>query len=292
MLPARILAQDEPPPLINEKVLRGIGNLPVLPLVWQKLLACLEDPWSSLGDMETLIRQEAALSTLVLSRANSSYYGLSGRVTSVQMALQVLGLQEVRRLCLSGGLDQVLRASKLYKQSEGQLLWRHGLQTAEAAFLLAKELARPDCETAFACGLLHDLGKVLLVACFPLAYQSVRQIQQRQGLTWLGAEKCQNLDHQYLGRYLAQRWGLPPLLAEVIGQHHQPDPQQEFWEMAALIHIADTLARGLDQPEPWPLEAGDRALWNFCLRSFNLDQTAMAGCRDRLHKRLEEVGAA
>ncbi|MBI4800731.1 MAG: HDOD domain-containing protein, partial [Desulfarculus sp.] len=238
---ARLEHRDETPPLINEKVLRGISNLPVLPAVWQRLLTCLEDPWSSLGELEALIRQEQGLSARVLSQANSSFYGFSGRVTNVKMALQVLGLQEARRLCLGDGIGQLMRASRLYRQAEGQILWRHALLTAEAAVLLAREVGRGDGETAFAAGLLHDLGKVLLAACFPLAYQSVRQIQQREDLAWRQAEERLNLDHQALGHFLAQRWGLPPLLAEVIGQHHQPQGQLEHGPTVALVHLADGL---------------------------------------------------
>lgn len=286
MLPARISEREDSPPLINPKVLASISNLPVLPLVWQKLLTCLEDPWSSLTEMEALIRQEPGLSARVLARANSPFYGLAGRVTSVQTGLQVLGLQEVRQLCLACGLDQVLRASRLYKRAEGQMLWRHSLQTAEAAALLARELSCPERETAFACGLLHDLGKVLLAACFPLAYQSVRHVQERQGLSWLAAEGLQNLDHQELGRYLARRWGLPPLLSEVIGQHHQPQAQTEYGDMTALTHLADGLAQAVDQPELAARQGEEGLAWEASLRSLGLDQSALEGFRERLRQRL------
>lgn len=284
---ARLENRDETPPLINEKVLRGISNLPVLPAVWQKLLTCLEDPWSSLGELEALIRQEQGLSARVLSQANSSFYGFSGRVTNVKMALQVLGLQEARRLCMGNGIDHLLRTSRLYRQGEGQLLWRHALLAAEASAILSQELGRGDGETAFAAGLLHDLGKVLLAACFPLAYQSVRQIQQRQGLTWREAESRQDLDHQFMGRFLAQRWGLPPLLVEVIGQHHQPHGQLEHWPLVALSHLADGLVLSLDQPEPSPPSQAPGAAWQYSLEALGLEQAALAGCRQRLLSRLE-----
>lgn len=284
---ARLEQRDEAPPLINEKVLRGISTLPVLPAVWQKLLTCLEDPWSSLGELEALIRQEQGLSARVLSQANSSFYGFSGRVTNVKMALQVLGLQEARRLCMGEGIGHLLRASRLYRQAEGQNLWRHALLTAEAASLLAQEVGRGDGETAFAAGLLHDLGKVLLAACFPLAYQSVRQIQQREGLTWRYAEERLNLDHQSMGRFLAQRWNLPPLLTEAIGQHHQPQDQLEHGPMVALIHLADGLVHSLEQPQPGPPSPAGQAAWQHSQQALGLGTVALAECRQGLLKRLE-----
>ncbi|MBI5521546.1 MAG: HDOD domain-containing protein [Desulfarculus sp.] len=284
---ARLERRDETPPLINEKVLRGISTLPVLPAVWQRLLTCLEDPWSSLGEMEALIRQEQGLSARVLSQANSSFYGFSGRVTNVKMALQVLGLQEARRLCLGDGIGQLMRASRLYRQAEGQMLWRHALLTAEAAALLAREVGRGDGETAFAAGLLHDLGKVLLAACFPLAYQSVRQIQQREGLTWREAEDRLNLDHQSMGLFLAQRWGLPPLLAEVIGRHHQPQGQLEHGPTVALVHLADALVLALDQPQPGPPSPAGGAAWEHGLQVLGLGPAALEACRQGLKQRLE-----
>lgn len=291
---ARLEQRDETAPLINEKALRGINNLPVLPVVWQKLLSCLEDPWSSLGELEALIRQDQGLSARVLSQANSSFYGFSGRVTNIKMALQVLGLQEARRLCMGSGIEQLLRSSRLYRQGEGQLLWRHALLVAEAAALLSREQGLGEGETAFAAGLLHDLGKVLMAACFPLAYQSVRQLQQREDLDWREAEARLNLDHQSMGRFLAQRWGLPPLLVEVIGHHHQPQDRLEHGSMVTLVHLADGLALSLEQTgleqtgprPPWPSQA---AAGECGLPALGLEPAALDGCRRGLLARLDTL---
>ena len=280
-------SQPDPGPMIDEKVLRGLTRLPVLPLVWRKVLDCLEDPWSTLGELEAIIRREQALAARLLAEANSAFYGLSGEVTSVQRAVQVLGLQTVRRVCMDFGLSQLLRASNPYRRAEGQILWRHCVQVAEAAGLLAGAARGLEAETAYTAGLLHDLGKVLLAACFPLAFQAVRQKQQREKISWLAAEEALKLDHQALGLFLAQKWGLPPLLAEVIGQHHDPRPGPGQDALVSLAHLADGLARSL-LVEP-PEQAAPSQAQEACLAALGLDAARLEACREKLRARLEAM---
>ncbi len=276
------MAMADERPLINQGLLRDVPSLPVLPWLWQQMLGHLDNRWSSLGDLEAVIRQDQALSSRVISAANSSYYGASRKITTVSRAAAVLGLEEVRRLCLAAGLGQLLYTNDSQQLADSQELWHHCLEVAEAAALLARGRRGVDGETAFTAGLLHDLGKVLLAARVPRAYRVVRHLQAREGLSWLQAEELLDLDHQELGLYLAEHWNLPPLLSEVIGRHHQPHPGLAHWPLVALVHLADSLVHQEEiQERGRPATAGGEENGEACLAAVGLDPPGLETCRQR-----------
>jgi putative nucleotidyltransferase with HDIG domain len=254
----------------------------VLPWLWQQVLDCLGNNWSSLGELEAIIRQDHSLSSRLLGAANSTYYAGGRQITTVARASAVLGLEEVRRLCLAAGLSQLLDGGGDQRREMSEQLWRHCLEVGEVAALLARGRQGLNLETAFTAGLLHDLGKVLLLARFPRAYRVVRQLQERAGLSWQQAEEPLGLDHQELGLYLAEHWNLPPLLTEVIGCHHQPHAGLANWPMVATVYLADWLVRQEEdlqagRPQAQPPEE----TWLACLGALRLDPPGLESCRRR-----------
>lgn len=275
-------ATAEERPLIDQGLLREMHSLPVLPWLWQQVLGHLDNRWSSLTDLEAVIRQDQSLSSRIISAANSSYYGSSRQITTVGRASAVLGLEEVRRLCLGAGLCQLLDTGDGQQMEDTQELWHHCLEVAEAAALLARGRRGLDGETAFTAGLLHDLGKVLLAARFPRAFRVVRHLQTREGLGWLAAEERLDLDHQELGLYLAELWNLPPLLTEVIGRHHHPHAGLANWPLVALVHLADGLAMEEEaQEKGWPAHGEEEETWESCLAAVGLDRVGLESSRRR-----------
>ncbi|MFH1035426.1 MAG: HDOD domain-containing protein [Pseudomonadota bacterium] len=293
MLANAYRAKPDERPLIDQGLLRDVQSLPVLPWLWRQVMGHLDNRWSSLGDLEGVIRLDHSLSSAVISAANSSYYGAARRITTVSRASAVLGLEEVRRLCLATGLCQLMDSGDGQQLADSQELWRHCLDVAAAAALLARGRRGLDVETAFTAGLLHDLGKVLLVARFPRAYRVVRHLQAREGLTWLEAEEMLDLDHQELGLYLAEHWNLPPLLTEVIGRHHHPQAGLSHWPLVALVHLADGLARQeqalAGERAAW---AGAEETWQACLAAVGLDRAGLETCRQRfqIERRTRHLG--
>lgn len=269
-------------PLINQELLRDADSLPVLPWLWQQVLGCLDNRWSSLSDLEAIVRQDQSLSSRIIGAANSSFYGSARQITTVSRASAMLGLEEVRRLCLVAGLGQLLDTGDANQVQQSERLWRHCLEVGQVAALLARGRRGLDGESAFTAGVLHDLGQVLLAARFPRAYRVVSQLQERQGIGWVEAEEALGLDHQELGLYLAEHWNLPPMLTEVIGRHHQPNAGLAHFPMVAVVYLADWVAR-----EEEDLEAGrpsaqpEEETWAACLAAVGLDQPGLESCRRR-----------
>lgn len=231
-------------PLDAATVASGVAVLPSLPASALDVLHSLDDEAADTAALARKIAGDQALVTRLLRVANSSFYGLSGRVHSIQDALVVLGLRSVRMLATAAavgrGLGKMAAPGFAFRA-----FWRNSIGTALAARILARRLHLHE-DNAFAAGLLHDIGQLALATCFPQHFTAVEAYRRQFDCHLVDAERAiLNLDHALVGKLLAQRWQFPPLLCDAIGQHHGPD-NGECNALAAVVHVADAMVHALD----------------------------------------------
>ncbi|MFQ5572561.1 MAG: HDOD domain-containing protein, partial [Rhodothermales bacterium] len=137
-------------------------SLPPISRVARRLISVTNGGDVDIRELASLISKDQAMTARILRVANSSFYGLPRRVETLSKAVVILGMHTVRSIAL--------RAAMLGMQPSGgalqtpvEALWKHSMAVASAAQLLAKRLKLPDPEVAFVAGLLHDLGKVVLM---------------------------------------------------------------------------------------------------------------------------------
>lgn len=252
--------------LDREMVLHGVRNLPSLPAVVVELLQSIDNDDADTRQLAAKLACDQALAAKMLRVANSSFYGLQGKVESIGDAIVVLGLHGVRTLATAAAVMDVFAAKAQHGKHEGYDLhtfWRHSIAVA----LCAKEIARTqrmNQGNAFAAGLLHDIGRLALASCFPLHLAAVAQARRTANDCWLFAERrVLGLDHAAIGLLLCEHWRFPPLLSRAIGMHHAPDTQHE--PLATVIHVADALGHQLDLAgegaDPLPQPPQDDAAW-------------------------------
>lgn len=229
--------------LDRDAVLKGIVQLPSLPAVVIDLLQSMKEDSVDVGQLAAKLARDQALSAKILRIANSSFYGLRGQVDSIADATVVLGLNSVRMLATAAAVGDAF-AQVRCEGFEFRGYWRHCIATA----LCTRELARQrrmNEGNAFAAGLLHDIGVLALVSCFPQHFAAVNAYQTQQHCVREVAEKAVlGLDHADLGRILTEYWCFPPLLCEVIGAHHAPESSSE--PLARLVHIANALVEAIN----------------------------------------------
>lgn len=200
--------------------------MPSISPIFNKLTEMARDIETDPGELVKLIMLDPVLTGKVIKLVNSAYYGLSAPVSSLAQAVVVLGLNTVKNLAMyTAALD------KLALNQEGgpldpQAFWSHCLATAVGCRLLAKAQQAPanELEMHFLAGLLHDLGKVPLIKAVPDIYRIVfiRSAQNRIPLAEMEQEHF-GFAHPQVGRLLAARWKLDPLLTEAIEGHHMAD---------------------------------------------------------------------
>jgi HD-like signal output (HDOD) protein len=198
-------------------------------------LATLDNDRVSLGEISALIKLDAAFTAEVLRLANSAVFSIRFEVLNVLHAVSVLGLSRVHSLVLTVALRDYLISmpfADLVRQC-----WRHNLATA----LAAEELARRqwvDHSLAYTAGLLHDVGRLALVASDPGVYSGIVERCRCTSKTLSALEQSEfGVDAADARRILTERWNLPSLISEVACcQSEQSTPARN--SVAAIVHDA------------------------------------------------------
>jgi putative nucleotidyltransferase with HDIG domain len=212
-----------------------MGRLPSLPQTLLEIQKVAGDTNSSASDLARCILRDQALTMRVLKVVNSVMYRRSDQdeVLTVQKAVVVLGFRTVKQLAL--GLSVFEMMSKLSRSPQLLGLARHSLVTAGFAQNLAEASGTICPDQAFVTGLIHDIGKVVLIECDPGTMDLVNQ-ELAQGSHPHDAERRHfGISHDRAGRRLAARWGLPTELQDVIGEHHDHDPLDPPRNLSPLL---------------------------------------------------------
>lgn len=228
-----------------KRVVRKVETLPTLPVVAAKVLKILSESDVDLEEVVRLIETDQAITLKILRLVNSAYYGLSTRVSSIRNAVVMLGIAEVRCVLLSVTVSEAIIKSLRQSCAHDQdLLWKHSLACAVCADLITRELYPGLRAEAFVCGLLHDVGKLILEECFPENTERIKKYVSEHGVSWLQAEQnIMGVDHPTVGKWLAEKWNLPEIFVQAIWLHHQP--MDGLKELAFLKNTEAVLAINL-----------------------------------------------
>jgi len=222
-------------------------EIPSIPLVLIKIIQTLDEDSSSAKELESLILHDPALSARILRLANSAFYSFYTRVKTISHAIALLGMNLVTSLAIGVNIfDSFTKGAKSEAASINKL-WTHSCCVA----VLVKEIwvyrghKEKEGEFAFLCGLLHDLGKVVLFKTYPAHYGALFAVVKSENDPAISFYEEDNygLDHAAIGEMLAKQWGFPPELSSVIRKHH--DPSELGTPMINAVMLADLMAKQL-----------------------------------------------
>jgi len=221
-------------------------NIPTLPSIVREMREMIADPKTGAADVGHLVAQDPPLAAKVLKIANSAYYGLAQRTVSTEQACAVLGLRVLRNVVTQAAV--MTRYEHLGDRGlDLDALWRHSQFVAQISYHLARAARAPlglTPEELQACGLLHDLGKVVLLESLGDEYASVLDLSRTQGLPVHVAEKRMlGFDHTDVGSLVAVQWGLPSAVADVIQHHHGPREAVATNRAVALVANANLVVQ-------------------------------------------------
>jgi putative nucleotidyltransferase with HDIG domain len=224
--------------------IENIHTLPTIPKVLKKILGIIENPKISLNEISVFVADDPALTTKVLKMVNSPIYGFPGRISSANQAVILLGLTVVKGLLLGVSVFELMQKTMVG-------LWEHSLGTAIMCRLIAKRKGLKELDGLSVDGLLHDIGKVLLVPQCPEEYEKTMDEWEKNGITIYESEKNHfNTTHASVGAWMAQKWHFPLNLIEIIEYHHTPHFAKIAPIDSAIVHLRISWCGPADSGSP------------------------------------------
>jgi putative nucleotidyltransferase with HDIG domain len=221
-----------------------LDDLPSPPAVVMELLNTIDQDDIDVAVLARKVSADQALTAKTLRLANSSLYGIAVKVTTIQQAITYLGFQATRNLVTAAALTGCF-PNRQCAGFDARAFWRHAIGVGVCARVLARHLHLSQ-DVAFTAGLLHDIGRLVLVTLQPKRYAQVIAHRQAHDCSLLAAEtEVMAVDHVMAGLALARQWQFSDTMRQAIAFHHAPDtPGAGF--LAAIIHVADGVVHALD----------------------------------------------
>jgi putative nucleotidyltransferase with HDIG domain len=218
--------------------------MPMLPALAADVMGLAIDPEVSIARIARVIAKDQVLATRVLRLANSASHASMQEITTVNDAIVRMGTGPVRNVVLAVCFTSRLQGANVYG-SQGRELMDHAIGTAYLARLVAERLGT-DADEAFMCGLLHDLGKLMLLKLSRDFIKYGAPTPSAQEIDKVYTER-----HAEIGARLLQQWQLPEALQQPVRFHHEPDACTTHKTEADGAYVANRLAHryGFGCPE-------------------------------------------
>lgn len=206
--------------LSEEQILRIMQGIKIPPqpqiLVDLQMEQVMPDP--DMGRIAKLISQDVGLSGTVLKVVNSPFYGLKNRITSVQQAVCLIGLDSVVNIINGLSIKSQMSDETIVNMNR---FWDTANDIAQVATTVAKQVGFPNPDLAYLLGLFHNCGIPLLMSRFDNYLQVMEESYAHPELRVVDVEnQYLNTNHAVIGYYTAKSWNLPKVLCDVIAEHH------------------------------------------------------------------------
>ena len=235
-----------------------INDLPTLPVAAIKFNQMVAEGNASMKEISKALGQDQAIVLKILKMANSAFFGLRKKVETLQHAVVILGINTVRNAVLSLSVVDCFKAGDKGDSGEATNLWKHSLAVAVTSQYLSQQTKVSTPDDCFVGGLLHDVGKLVLLQYFPQTLTNILQTMAERRQSFLMAEReLTNATHAIIGGTLAKKWRLPEGLVGVIRNHHTMSSNASDLPRLKVVHAANVIVNGYlgdSQCHKWPLK--------------------------------------
>ncbi len=233
------------------KNILGVRKLQSMPVQAARAFQLASDPKAKADEFVRIIEADEALSARIIRVANSVYFFRGTKASDIEKAVANIGLQELRCLISATMLRSLLKG----KGNLREQIWANSVATGIACRQLAGRTNISSGE-AFLCGLLHDVGKLIMVQRAPKLYEKVNLLVGNEEKSFIEAEEeVFELNHIEVGKWIAELWSFPEPVIRSIALHHRPWAEDEESRGRAtshwsLVKVADTFshAAGIGHP--------------------------------------------
>jgi HD-like signal output (HDOD) protein len=225
------------------EIARRAGDLPAFPSTAMAAMQQMDNPEVSAKELQSVIAKDQALMACILKIVNSAMYCFEKEVATLSHAIAILGLDTVRSIIVAAAVQQIFQTgSPPATDLSSKLFWEHSFGAAVAAKAIAARSNYPVPEEAFSCGLLHDMGKMVMLKNQSRLYQEILNEVYCGKASFIEAElQAFGYTHAHLGSLLALKWHFPTQLVEGILYHHDYAGAPTCQRLAAITSLADSM---------------------------------------------------
>jgi len=229
-----------------EDLIDSTVSIPTIPTVLREITDIVNSAEGSAKQCAAVIERDAAIATRVLRLVASPFFGLRNPVSNITLACSILGLKAIRNLVVQATVLQTFGATAAVGGFDPKALWDHSFKTAVACRMIAERspantvLAKDE---AYTCGLIHDIGKLLLIDSQSDRFVEALQYSAAHRVPLAKAEaEVFGFNHAHVGGVLANRWKLAPNVQAAVMYHHSPATNAEDWARGFLVKAGNTFA--------------------------------------------------
>ncbi len=235
-----------------DDMVAAVNELPPMPHLVTKVIDLLSDPNSRTSELVEVLSRDPVLVSRLIRVSNSALYSRGHETTSLEQAVVRLGTKTIRSLVMAASMRSLFPVDKTNVGSWGQSLWQHSIECGLASRRVAKTVGYHDPEEAFVAGVLHDMGKVVILLHRPDDFRAVLKEQSATQDSFAATErKILGFDHTEVGELLLEKWRMPENLIACVKFHHQPSGAGEMALLVNIVAAGDVLShRHGSQPDP------------------------------------------
>jgi putative nucleotidyltransferase with HDIG domain len=228
-----------------DSIIRKIKRISTLPTIFLKVNDLLKDPDSTAMDLAKVISGDQGLTSGLLKLVNSAYYSFPRRIGTVAEAIAIIGFQQLSDLVLGATVMRLFSGTGEGSPFTPKEFWRHSLSVAVFSRILAVSGRDSNHETSFVAGLLHDIGRMVLLESLPEQYlKIIESVEKRSMLIADAEQEVLGFTHADVGGRLITHWRLPDSLVQAAMRHHSPKDIKSS-PHADRVHVANILAHSL-----------------------------------------------
>lgn len=245
----------------------------------------VEDPKIGVGEIGTQISTDAPLAAKVLRIANSAFYGLRERCLSAEQAASVLGARVLKNVVTQAAVMAKFSHLEGHPEFDINEMWQHASMTAHACSTIAKRCKNAvelTPEEFHICGLLHDLGKVVMLDGMGDKYIDAFLQAKTTGtpLHFVETELC-GFNHTDVGAVVAKHWSLPDAVIAAIHYHHGPRENISADPVIALVANANLVCHRVADGH---LEAAELTFDDQTMEFLGIDPRVVPGIIQDIHE--------
>jgi HD-like signal output (HDOD) protein len=228
-------------PRNKERLVKKIQQIPTLPIISQKIMAVAGNANVSFKQLVGIIEKDPALATKILKVANSAFYGLLSRVTSLEHALVILGIYEVKSIILGSSIHNFFSHSES-DAFDRTRFWKHAIICSQVAKLLGREFNIRDDDSLLLAGLIHDMGKIVIDEYFHADFLKIIEHVSSNNTTFSKAEKeILGATHYQIAAKLLKQWSFPDKVIMQVLYHHAPWYDENYHSI--IIYLANIFTK-------------------------------------------------